>query len=287
MYTARRKVLTLLKDGKVSVLEAEEMLDAISPQKKGGEPVQKVTILGESEKTQQVRAKVQEFSKTESPVLIVGEAGTGKALIARGVHAESRRATHPFVGHFCEGDVANNDAEIFGVEDGGPGGDVKRGVLEMTNGGTLFLDAADLLLPDTQYRLHSYLKDGYFTRVNGVKPVYADVRIMVATNRDLDAEVNAGRFRADLYDQLRVCVIETGPVRDFPEDIPRFAQYFAEECAKRDGKPAPKISDAVLDRLRDYHWPRNVAQINRVMQEAVLKCDGEELLVDHLPELDG
>jgi len=285
MSTARRKVLTLLKDGKVSVSEAEEMLDAISPQKKVGEAIPKVTILGESEATKRVRANVQAFSKTESPVLIVGESGTGKALIAKSIHAESRRAPHPFVGHFCEGDVANNDAEIFGVENGGPGGDVKRGLLEMSNGGSLFLDAAHVLAPDTQYRLHSYLKDGYFTRVNGVKPVYVDVRIVVATNRDLDAEVNAGRFRADLYDQLRVCVIETGAVRDFPEDIPRFAQYFAEECAKRDGKSAPEISDAVLKKLKAYRWPRNVAEIHRVMQEAVLKCDGEELLVEHLPVL--
>lgn len=286
MFTARRKVLTLLKDGKLSVSEAEEMLDAIGPQKKSGEAIPKVTILGESEATKRVREKVQEYSKTESPVLILGESGTGKAIIAKGLHVESRRAPYPFVGHFCEGDVAHNDVEIFGVENGGPGGDVKRGLLEMTNGGTLFLDAAYVLNPETQYRLHSYLKDGYFTRVNGVKPIYADVRIVVATNRDLEAEVEAGRFRADLYDQLCVCVIETSPVREHLDDVPLFAQHFAEQCAKRDGKPAPVVSQAVLDYMTQYHWPRNVAEIHRVIEEAVLKCEGETLLVEHLPVLE-
>lgn len=285
MYTARRKVLTLLRDGKLSVSEAEEMLDAISPQEKVGESIPKVTVLGESEATKRVREQIQEFAKTESPVLIFGETGTGKALVAKGVHVESHRASYPFVGHFCEGDVANNDAEIFGVENGGPNGDVKRGLLEMTNGGSLFFDAADILAPETQYRLHSYLKDGYFTRVNGVKPVYADVRVMVATNKDLSTEVDAGRFRADLYDQLSVCLIRTGSVLDRIEDIPLFARHFAEAAAERDGKPVPKISEAVLDKLKAYNWPRNVAEINRVMDEAVLKCGGEELLVEHLPVL--
>lgn len=284
MFVARRKVLTLLKDGKISVLEAEEMLEAVGPHKREVEFIPKITILGESEATKRVREQVQEYARTESPVLIFGESGTGKAVIAKSIHVESHRAPYPFVGHFCEGDVALNDVEIFGAESG-EAGDVKRGLLEMGNGGTLFLDSVSYLSPETQYRLHSYLKDGYFTRVNGVKPVYADVRVVAATNRDLEAEVEAGRFRADLLDQLNVCVIKTAPVREYPEDILLFARHFAEQCALRDGKAVPDISQAVLDKLMQYHWPRNVAEIHRVIETAVLKCEGETLLVEHLPEL--
>ena len=287
MSANRRKVLTMLQEDKVNVEEAEAMLDALAPQRTVGGHIPKMEIVGESEAAKQLRARVQEVARTASPVLIYGETGTGKAYTAKSIHSFSRRADHPFLEHFCEISVEHNEAEIFGVEDGGSLGIAKRGLLELAQGGTVFLDAVNIMAPETQYRLHSYLTDGYYTRVNGVQPVYADVRIMVATNRDLSKEVKAGRFRADLYDQLRVCVVETHTLRDQKEDIPVLAQYFAEGRAERDGRSVPRISNGVLEKLGAYHWPRNAAELCRVIDEAVVNCDGDELLPAHLPELIG
>ena len=225
MSADRRKVLTMLSEGKVTVDEAEAMLDALNPQNTAGANIPKLEVAGASEVTKQLKARIQEVARTESPVLIYGETGTGKAYTARSIHPFSRRAGHPILDHFCETSIENNDAEIFGVEN--LGAVVKRGLLELAQGGTVFLDAVGIMAPETQHRLHSFLTDGYYTRLQGVQPVYADVRIMVATNRDLSQEVEAGRFRADLYDQLRVCLVETHNLRENKDDIPVLAKYFA------------------------------------------------------------
>ena len=176
MYTERRQILTMLKDHKLSVGEAEAMLDAITPKTMVGEVIPpKLEYVGESDKARRLRERMQEAAHTESPVLIYGEAGTGKAHAAKIIHAASRRASHPFVGHDCEVSVENNDAELFGLESIEVGGTIKRGLLEMAQGGALLIASVNLMTPGTQHRLHSYLNDGYFTRMNGVQPVYSNV----------------------------------------------------------------------------------------------------------------
>jgi DNA-binding NtrC family response regulator len=233
------------------------MLDAITPKTTVGEVIPpKLEYVGESDKARRLRERMQEAAHTESPVLIYGEAGTGKAHAAKIIHAASRRASPPFVQHNSEVHVENNDVEVFGLEQTEVGGTVKRGVLEMA--------------PETQHRLHSYLNDGYFTRIIGVQPVYSNVRVMVATNVDLGMEVKAGRFRADLYDQLSVCLLETSTLRDTLEDLPLLAQYYAEKQLEGSGSP-PKISEMVLDKLKEYAWPRNFAELARVIGEAVIR----------------
>jgi DNA-binding NtrC family response regulator len=227
---------------------------------------------------------MQEAARTELPVLIYGENGTGKSLAAKIIHADSRRASQPFVEHDCEVSVENNDTELFGLESTEIGGSIKRGLLEMAQGGTLLIGSINLMTPETQHRLHSYLNDGYFTRMNGVQPVYSNVRIMVATDQDLGLEVKSGRFRADLYDQIRVCLLETPTLRDTLEDLPLLAQYYATKQLDGSGPP-PKISELVLEKLREYAWTRNFAELARVIGEAVIRCDGDELLPEHLPEL--
>jgi len=252
MYTERREILTMLKDHKLSVGEAEAMLDAITPKTTVGEVIpSKLEYVGESKTTQRLRERMQEAAHTESPVLIYGEAGTGKTHAAKIIHANSGRASHPFVGHDCEVSVQNNDAELFGLESIEVGGTIKRGLLEMAYGGSLLIAFVNLMAPETQHRLHSYLSDGYFTRINGVQPVYSNVRVMVATNLDLGLEVKAGRFRADLYDQLSVCLLETPTLRDTLEDLPLLAQHYAEGQLDGSGSP-PKISELVLNKLREY-----------------------------------
>ncbi|MDP6041934.1 MAG: sigma 54-interacting transcriptional regulator [Candidatus Latescibacteria bacterium] len=283
MSADRRKVLTMVSEGKISVEDAEAMLDALEPKQTASGS--KVKLVGDSDAAKQLQDRVQEVARIESPVLIVGEEGTGKELIARAVHGASRRMGHPFIGFSCAASVENNDAEIFGVEQGGPGGDVKRGLLETAQGGTLFLDIGSVLLPETQHRLYSYLMNGYFTRLNGVQPVYCDVRIMVANSVDLVKEVKSGQFRADLYDRLAVCKVMSPPLRERAEDIPILTRFFVEKRAERDGRSVPVISDAVMETLNQYAWPQNVRELAGVIEQTVALCDGDELLPEHLPVL--
>ena len=287
MYAAQRKVLSLLHDHKVTVDEAEELLSAMAAQTDSPTPsIPKVELIGTSEWTQQFRINLQKIAATQSPVLIQGETGTGKELIARIIHYNSKYASGPFVPfHTASTGTSLVDSEMFGHEQGAFTGAVsqKKGMLEIANDGTLCLDEIDALPLETQNRLHNFLVNGYFTRVGGTKPIYTNVRIIGTTHRDLKRLVDQKKFRSDLYYRLSVCMVQSPPLRERLEDLPALVKHFAEQQAELDSKKPPKVSDAAMDLLCKYNWPENVRELCGVISRAVVLCEDDEITLDCLP----
>lgn len=290
MYAAQRKVLTLLHDHKINVDEAEELLSAMeTPQRSPVPSIPQVELVGTSKWTQQFRVNLQKIAGTQSPVLIQGEAGTGKELIARIIHYNSKYASGPFVAfHTVSASISLVNSEIFGHEQGAFTGAAsqKKGMLEIANDGTVCLDKIDALPLETQNRLHDFLVNGYFTRVGGTKPIYANVRIIGTTHGDLKQFVDQKRFRSDLYYRLSVCVVQSPPLRERLEDLPALVKHFVEQQAELDGKKPPKVSDAAMDLLYKYDWPENARELCGVVSRAVVLCEGNEITPDYLPALE-
>lgn len=289
MYAAQRKVLTLLHDHKVTVDEAEELLSAMeTPQRSAVPSIPKVELIGTSKWTQQFRTNLHKIAGTQSPVLIQGETGTGKELIARIIHYNSKYASGPFVAfHTAAAAPTLSNSEIFGHEQGAFTGAAsqKKGMLEIANEGTVCLDKIDALPLETQNRLHDFLVNGYFTRVGGTKPIYANVRIIGTTHGDLKQFVDQKKFRSDLYYRLSICVVQSPPLRERLEDLPALVRHFVEQQAELDGKKPPQVSDAAMDLLCKYDWPENVRELYGVISRAVVLCEGDEITPDYLPAL--
>jgi transcriptional regulator with GAF, ATPase, and Fis domain len=229
-----------------------------------------------------VMARAQLVSRSSAPVLLFGETGTGKEIIARAIHEHSSYRGGPFRRVNC-GAIAPEliDSELFGHEPGAFTGAVtrRRGWFEQADGGTLFLDEVGELAPAAQVRLLRVVQDGEVIRVGGERPVHVNVRIVAATHRDLPAMVEAQAFREDLYYRLSVFPIVIPPLRDRPGDIRAFAEYFAERAANRFGlRPVP-ISEEDVHVLTRYRWPGNVREMAAVMDRAVLIGQGRELNV--------
>ena len=289
MYAAQRKVLTLLHDHKVTVDEAEELLSAMeTPQRSAVPSIPKVELIGTSKWTQQFRTNLHKIAGTQSPVLIQGETGTGKELIARVIHYNSKYASGPFVPfHTVSTAPTLANSEIFGHEQGAFTGAAsqKKGMLEIANDGTVCLDKIDALPLETQNRLHDFLVNGYFTRVGGTKPIYANVRIIGTTHGDLKQHVDQKKFRSDLYYRLSICVVQSPPLRERLEDLPALVQHFVEQQAELDGKKPPQVSDAAMDLLCKYDWPENVRELYGVISRAVVLCEADEITPDYIPAL--
>ena len=289
MYAAQRKVLTLLHDHKLTVDEAEELLSAMETQQQPPTPsIPKVELVGTSKWTQQFRTNLHKIAGTQSPVLIQGETGTGKELIARVIHYNSKYASGPFVAfHTVSTAPTLANSEIFGHEQGAFTGAAsqRKGMLEIANDGTVCLDKIDALPLETQNRLHDFLVNGYFTRVGGTKPIYANVRIIGTAHGDLKQFVDQKRFRSDLYYRLSICVVQSPPLRERLEDLPALVQHFVEQQAELDGKKPPQVSDAAMDLLCKYDWPENVRELYGVISRAVVLCEGNEITPDYLPAL--
>ena len=288
MYAAQRKVLTLLHDHKLTVDEAEELLSAMETQQSPTPSIPKVELVGTSKWTQQFRVNLQKIAGTQSPVLIQGETGTGKELIARIIHYNSKYASGPFVPfHTTAAAPMLVNSEIFGHEQGAFTGAVsqKKGMLEIANGGTVCLDKIDALPLETQSRLHGFLVNGYFSRIGGTQPIYANVRIIGTTHGDLKQFVDQKRFRSDLYYRLSICVVQSPPLRERLEDLPALVKHFVEQQAELDSKKPPQVSDAAMDLLCKYDWPENVRELYGVISSAVVLCEGDEITPDYLPEL--
>jgi transcriptional regulator with GAF, ATPase, and Fis domain len=229
-----------------------------------------------------VMARARMVSKSSAPVLLFGETGTGKEIIARAIHEHSTFHDGPFRRVNC-GAIASEliDSELFGHEKGAFTGAAKRrqGWFEQADGGTLFLDEVGELAPAAQVRLLRVVQDGEVVRVGGERPVHVNVRIVAATHRDLPAMVEAQMFREDLYYRLSVFPIVIPPLRDRPNDIRAFAEYFAERAANRFGlRPVP-VSDDDVHILAEYRWPGNVREMAAVMDRAVLIGQGRTLSV--------
>ncbi len=239
-------------------------------------------IVGESAGLQMVLRQVERVAPTNASVLLLGESGTGKELVASAIHDRSARRQQPFVRVNCASVHAELfESEFFGHVKGAFTGAVRDrvGRFQLADGGTLFLDEVGEIPPTLQAKLLRVLEGGQFERVGEERTRRVDVRIIAATNRVLESEVEAGRFRRDLYYRLSLFPIEVPPLRDRKEDIPLLAAHFLRLAGQRLNRPAPRLAASDLEMLRQYDWPGNVRELAHVMERAVILTDGRELRV--------
>jgi two-component system response regulator AtoC len=247
-----------------------------------------VRPLGESAAWQRTLEMVDAAALTDSGVLLRGESGTGKDLLARRLHHRSRRAAFPYI-RVNGGAVPLElwESEFFGHRRGSfTGASTDReGWFQLAHRGTLFLDEVGAIPSPAQPKLLRAIQDGEFHRLGEEQATRVDVRIVAATNADLEADIKDGRFRADLYYRLNVLEIRVPALRDRPEDIPLLARAFAAEVASRLGRPAPDIDADTLERLRAYSWPGNVRELRSVIERALILHPGRGLAaLDLAPE---
>jgi formate hydrogenlyase transcriptional activator len=240
-------------------------------------------IVGSSEPLRRVLAHVTKVAPTDSTVLIRGETGTGKELLARAIHKRSPRSGRAFIRINC-GAIPQSliGSELFGHEKGAFTGATQRrlGRFELADGGTLFLDEVGELPAETQVALLRVLQEREFERVGGCEPVRVDVRVLAATNRNLEYAVKDKTFREDLFYRLNVFPIDMPSLRDRADDIPLLVLYLAERYASKAGKKFERIEKRTLKLLQSYHWPGNIRELQNVIERAVILCDGEVLSVD-------
>jgi formate hydrogenlyase transcriptional activator len=240
-------------------------------------------IVGSSEALRKVLEQVSRVAPTDSTVLIQGETGTGKELIARAIHNRSKRVNRAFIRVNCAAIPPSLIAsELFGHEKGSFTGALQRrlGRFESADGGTIFLDEVAEVPPETQVALLRVLQEREFERVGGNQTVRVDVRVLAATNRDLGASVAAGTFRPDLFYRLNVFPIQLPVLRDRMDDIPLLVEYLVDRYTKKAGKRIRSISKDTLSLFRDYNWPGNIRELQNVVERAVILCDGETFCVD-------
>lgn len=244
-------------------------------------------LVGESAAMQRLRAVVRRVGATSSTVLLRGERGTGKELCARAIHAASARADGPFVSIRCAS-LADSllESELFGHEQGAFTGAIARklGKVEAAHGGTLFLGELGELSPPLQARLLRVLQERELDRVGGAKPISVDVRVVAATNRDLEAAVRAGKLREDLLHRLNVVTLATPPLRERREDILLLARHFARGAGERVGRRVVGISEAARTALVAYDWPGNVRELGNVIERALVLGEGEVIELEDLPD---
>jgi two-component system nitrogen regulation response regulator NtrX len=244
-------------------------------------------ILGESPPMRQLKEQIDVAAPTNGRVLISGENGTGKELVARQIHLRSRRAEGPFVDVNCAAIPEELiESELFGHEKGAFTGAIarKRGKFELANGGTLFLDEIGDMSLKTQAKVLRVLEEHTFERVGGTETIEVDVRVIAATNKDLEKEIAGGRFREDLYYRLNVIPFQVPPLRQRREDIPLLARAFAEEFCAEAGCRPKEITAAALSGLSAYGWPGNVRELRNLIERLVLMTAGDRIVLEDLPE---
>jgi transcriptional regulator with GAF, ATPase, and Fis domain len=240
-------------------------------------------IVGSSAALKEVLARVSQVAPTDATVLLTGETGTGKELIARAIHKRSKRATRAFVSVNCAViPQALLGSELFGHEKGAFTGALQRrlGRFELAEGGTIFLDEIGELQPELQSALLRVLQEREFERVGGTQTIRADVRVIAATNRDLHAAMLDKTFRSDLFYRLHVFPIEIRPLRERTEDIPLLVEYFIDRYASKMGKKIRGIKQKSLNLLESYSWPGNIRELQNVIERAVIVCQTEVLSID-------
>ena len=243
-------------------------------------------IVGQSAMLRRVLDVATQAAPSSATVLVLGESGTGKELLARYLHGKSTRARGPFVAVNCAAIPESIlEAELFGHERGAFTGAVGRreGRFARAKGGTLFLDEIGELSPAVQVKILRVLQEGEYEPIGG-NTVQSDARIIAATNRDLGAEVEAGRFREDLYYRLNVISLTAPPLRSRREDVPLLVDHFLGVYCKKNGRPRLTVPREVLARLMDYGWPGNVRELENVVERAAVLCRGDVLRLDDLPD---
>jgi Nif-specific regulatory protein len=243
-------------------------------------------VVGTSRVMQQVYEQVAQVAGANTTVLLRGESGTGKELVAHALHYSSPRAKKPFVKVSC-GALPESliESELFGYEPGAftDARVQKKGRFEVASGGTLFLDEVGELSLATQVKLLRVLQEREFERLGGTTPIRVNVRLIAATNKDLEAAVKAGTFREDLYYRLNVYGIYLPPLRERKPDIPLLADHFIEKHAAAQGKDVRRIATSAIDMLMSYHWPGNVRELENCLERAVLVCEAGVIHAHHLP----
>jgi formate hydrogenlyase transcriptional activator len=242
-------------------------------------------IVGNSAALRRVLGIVGAVAPTDATVLINGETGTGKELVARAIHGRSRRSARAFVSVNCAAIPFDLIAsELFGHEKGAFTGATQRrlGRFELADGGTIFLDEVGELLPDTQVALLRVLQEREFERVGGGRPIHVDVRVIAATNHDLKAAVTNGKFREDLFYRLNVFPIEVPPLRERKDDILMLVNYFVQRYANRAGKNIQSIDKTTRDLLQSYDWPGNIRELQNVIERSVILSSGDAFSLDEL-----
>jgi transcriptional regulator with GAF, ATPase, and Fis domain len=244
-------------------------------------------MVGGSPAITQVFELIKKVADTDSTVLILGESGTGKELIAHAIHYNSFRRERPLIPVNCAAIPEELlESELFGHERGAFTHAVRTrlGRFEQATGGTIFLDEIGNMSPALQVKILRVLQDRSFERIGGTKTIRVDIRILAATNQDLDDLVRRGRFREDLYYRLNVIPIKVPPLRERVSDIPLLVQHFLQEFSRKQKKPVKRLSPAALDLLRLYPWPGNVRELENLLERLVTLSEGELVEVADLPD---
>ncbi|MDQ3818838.1 MAG: sigma 54-interacting transcriptional regulator, partial [Acidobacteriota bacterium] len=243
-------------------------------------------IIGNSGPLRQVYEQISQVARTNTTVLLRGESGTGKELIAHAIHYNSLRASKPFIKVSCAAlPETLIESELFGYEKGAFTGAQgrKKGRFELAEGGTLFLDEIGDLNLTTQIKLLRVLQEREFERLGGIETIKANVRLIAATNKDLERAISEGKFREDLYYRLNVFTIFMPPLRERKSDMLLLADHFLEKYAREHGKSIRRISTPAIDMLTSYHWPGNVRELENIIERAVLVCETNVIHGHHLP----
>ena len=244
------------------------------------------SIVGKSSQMQKVFEMIKRVADSKASVLITGESGVGKELIANAIHNLSSRKEKPLIRVHCAALTETLlESELFGHEKGSFSGAVarKRGRFELANGGTIFLDEIGEINQNVQIKLLRVLQDKKFERVGGEETIEVDVRVVAATNKNLLEEIKKGNFREDLYYRLNVVHIEVPPLRERKEDIPLLVADFIKTCAKENGKNIEGIDNKTRSILYNYDWPGNIRQLKNCIESAVVMCQGNIITVEDLP----
>ena len=244
------------------------------------------SIIGKSADMQHLYELIRKVAPSKASVLITGESGVGKELVADAVHRLSPRKDGSFIKVHCAAlSESLLESELFGHERGAfTGADgMKKGRFELAHGGTIFLDEIGEINQATQVKILRVLQEKKFERVGGEETITVDVRIVAATNRNLEAEVQAGRFREDLYYRLNVVHLHVPPLRERRDDIPLLIDHFLKEFARENGKTVGGIEGRARAALYKYEWPGNIRQLRNCMESAVVMCSGEEITLEDLP----
>ena len=242
-------------------------------------------IIGKSSKMQEVYKLIGRVAVSDVTVLLRGESGTGKELVARAIYHHSNRKDKSFLAvNTAAIPETLLESELFGYENGAftDAKDRRIGKLEQCSGGTLFLDEIGDMPPHTQAKILRVIEDKSFERLGGNQPVKTDVRLIAATNKNLEEMIREGKFREDLYYRLNVVAIELPPIRDRKDDIPRLAQYFLKKYGREFDRKDVKLSDEASKKLTDYSWPGNVRELENVIKKALLLSKGEALLPEYI-----